>query len=227
MKGKKPGLSIFKTFKTKDGELTGEAIRQRSILVTLATQANPAERTRTAISQRIAEANKVIWKNIYSGIFRDLDEILIPLDLVREEGRLPLKRGPKALQEKGIPYYQLTPSGILVCLSLKEIGERDGILEEFLAKAEPGDEFGDIIVRLAGIAPKFTYSLFEKYVRSYCEGRLAELLPLNCSSFREHTDELVPILREFLGGYSKLPKSEMKKIVDFLEQIQPAGSGKH
>jgi len=38
----------------------------------------------------------VLWKNIYSGIFRDLDEVLLPLGIVEEEGRLPLKRGPKA-----------------------------------------------------------------------------------------------------------------------------------
>ena len=63
--------------------------------------------TRTAIAQDIAEKNNLLWKNIYSGVFRDLDEILIPLDIVREAGRLPLKRGPKALQEKGIPHFNL------------------------------------------------------------------------------------------------------------------------
>ena len=98
----KPRLSIFETFKTKTEELTGEATRQRSIIVCLATQSNPTDRTRTAISQQIAEQNGIAWKNIYSGIFRDLDEVLIPLEIVVEEGRLPLKRGPKALQEKGI-----------------------------------------------------------------------------------------------------------------------------
>ena len=63
--------------------------------------------TRTAIAQDIAEKNNLLWKNIYSGVFRDLDEVLIPLEIVSEAGRLPLKRGPKALQEKGIPYLSL------------------------------------------------------------------------------------------------------------------------
>ena len=56
--------------------------------------------TRTAIAQNIAKKNNLLWKNLYSGVFRDLDEILIPLGIVVEAGRLPLKRGPKALQEK-------------------------------------------------------------------------------------------------------------------------------
>ena len=74
---KLPRLAIFETFKTKTKQLTGEAKRQRSIIVTLATQVNPSERTRTGISQRIAEEHGIVWKNIYSGIFRDLDEILL------------------------------------------------------------------------------------------------------------------------------------------------------
>ena len=114
MKSKPAKLAIFDTFKTKNQQLTGEAIRQRSIITILATQENPIEKTRTSISKNIANKNKIIWKNLYSGVFRDLDEILIPLGLVIEEGRLPLKRGPKALQEKGIPYYKLTKSGLLV-----------------------------------------------------------------------------------------------------------------
>ncbi len=98
-------MAIFDTFKIKNQELTGEANRQRSIIIALATQENPIEKTRTSISKKIASKNQLIWKNLYSGVFRDLDEILIPLGLVEESGRLPLKRGPKALQEKGVPYY--------------------------------------------------------------------------------------------------------------------------
>ena len=91
----KKSLAIFETFKTKRDELTGEALRQRAIITFLAQAEASSEKTRTAISQHIAKTNNVVWKNIYSGIFRDLDEILIPLGIVEEEGRLPLKRGPK------------------------------------------------------------------------------------------------------------------------------------
>ncbi len=45
-------LAIFDTFKTKGNDLTGEANRQRSIITILASNVNPAERTRTGISQR-------------------------------------------------------------------------------------------------------------------------------------------------------------------------------
>ena len=55
-------LAIFETFKTKKEELTGEAVRQRSIIITLATQNNPTDMTRTAIAQKIAQKNNTVWK---------------------------------------------------------------------------------------------------------------------------------------------------------------------
>ena len=126
-------LAIFDTFKTKGDDLTGEANRQRAIIAILANNANAAERTRTGISQVIAKKHGIAWKNIYSGIFHDLNEILLQMEIVEEDGRLPLKRGPKALQEKGIPYYHLTKKGILVAISISEIKNRERLLEDFFS----------------------------------------------------------------------------------------------
>lgn len=218
-KGTKPTLSIFDTFKTKTQELTGEALRQRSIIVALATQVNPAERTRTAISQRIADENGIIWKNIYSGIFRDLDEILIPMNLVKEEGRLPLKRGPKALQEKGIPYYELTTRGLLVSLALDEIIGREKILDDFFEKVESDSQFRQNILKLAQIAPKFTFSLFEKYVKAFCDEKISDLLPIDFKNFQVTSDESMLVLREFLKSFSEQSKNDKEAIIEFLERI--------
>ena len=129
MKSAFPKLSIFETFKTKREQLTGEAIRQRHIICHLAREESSTLMTRTAIAQNIAKKKNILWKNIYSGVFRDLDEILIPLDIVSEAGRLPLKRGPKALQEKGIPHYQLTSKGLLVALSIDEFELKESVLD--------------------------------------------------------------------------------------------------
>ncbi len=212
-----PKLAIFDTFKTKGQELTGEAERQRSIIVTLATKTNPAEKTRTAISQIIAEKQGVVWKNIYSGIFRDLDEVLIPLGFVEEEGRLPLKRGPKALQEKGIPYYHLTKKGLLIALSLKEIGNKKQILSRFFEQASKEEkEFEPTITKLADISPSFTYSILERYVRGYCEGRFEQLLPFDISRLKTLDDEMIATYKEFLEGVIKLSKQEKQEALGFL-----------
>jgi hypothetical protein len=215
MDNKKPRLGIFDTFKTKRQSLTGEAQRQRSIIICLATQNNPAQRTRTAIAQKIAEENGALWKNIYSGIFRDLDEILIPLGMVEEAGRLPLRRGPKALQEKGIPYYSLTEQGLLVALSLDEIIGREKMLDRFLATSGADVDFKEQITALAKFSPRFTYSLFKNYVRAYCEGNVS-LLPLEKDSFIKVSEEMIMIQREFLESYSSMPKTEREKMLEFL-----------
>ena len=207
MKTKFPKLSIFETFKTKTHQLTGEANRQRSIIVHLARENNSALMTRTAMAQNIAEKNGLLWKNIYSGVFRDMDEILIPLDIVTEEGRLPLKRGPKALQEKGIPFYKLTKSGFIVALSINELENKKLVLDNFLSSIDIEEkEFADIIKMLVKVSPKLTHSIFEIYVNAYCNGKLKSLLPFSNSEFYRISKNTFATQKELLEGFQKLSK---------------------
>ena len=221
MKQQFPKLSIFDTFKTKREQLTGEAIRQRYIISHLAREDNSTLMTRTAIAQNIAKKNNTLWKNIYSGAFRDLDEILIPLDIVSEAGRLPLKRGPKALQEKGVPYYQLTSKGLLVALSIDDFDQKDSVLTEFLSKAEIKEKgFADIIKTLATISPKFTYSMFEIYVKAFCEGKLKNLMPFHVSEFQSISSNTFAIQNELFTGFVALPKSKKSDVLKFLSNFR-------
>ena len=215
-----PKLSIFETFKTKREQLTGEAIRQRHIISHLAKEDSSTLTTRTAIAQNIAKKNNLLWKNIYSGVFRDLDEILIPLEIVVEAGRLPLKRGPKALQESGIPYYQLTTKGLLVALSIDDFDQKDSVLDEFLSKAEIKEkEFADVVKTLVKVSPKFTYSMFEVYVRAFCEGKLNSLLPFTVSKFQGISDNSFAIQNELLTGFTTLPKSKKSDVLKFFSKF--------
>ena len=215
-----PKLSIFETFKTKREQLTGEAIRQRHIISHLAKEDSSTLTTRTAIAQNIAKKNNLLWKNIYSGVFRDLDEILIPLEIVVEAGRLPLKRGPKALQESGIPYYQLTTKGLLVALSIDDFDQKDSVLDEFLSKAEIKEkEFANVVKTLVKVSPKFTYSMFEVYVKAFCEGRLNSLLPFTVSKFQGISDNSFAIQNELLTGFTTLPKSKKFDVLKFFSKF--------
>ena len=212
-------LSIFNTFKTK-GELTGEANRQRAIITILASNANPAERTRTGISQRIAKRQGIAWKNIYSGIFRDLDEILIPLEIAEEGGRLPLKRGPKALQEKGIPYYHLTKKGVLVALSISEVKNREKLLEKIFSQSDSKEkEYERIIKSLSETSPNFTYSIFQKYVKAFCDNKIKDLLPFDLSKLKDISDESLIIQKEILEAFLKLSKQDKEEAIRFLNEI--------
>jgi hypothetical protein len=221
MKTKSNGkLAIFDTFKTKNSDLTGEAKRQRSIIMILGSNVNPAERTRTGISQKIAKKQEITWKNIYSGIFRDLDEILLPMGIAEEDGRLPLKRGPKALQEKGIPYYHLTKKGILVGLAINGIENMSSQLKKFFLESDLKEkEFERILTKFIINSPNFTYSIFQKYVKAFCEDKINELLPFDLSKLKDISDENLIIQKEVLVAFLKLTNPEKKEAALFLEKI--------
>ena len=213
-------LAIFDTFKTKENDLTGEAKRQRAIIKILGSNVNPAERTRTGISQKIAKKQEITWKNIYSGIFRDLDEILLPMEIAEEDGRLPLKRGPKALQEKGIPYYHLTKKGVLVGLAINGTENMISQSKEFFSKSDQKEkEFEKILTKFMTTSPTFTYSIFQKYVKAFCENQIEELLPFDLSKLQDILDEDLIIQKEIVLAFGKLPNQEKKEAIAFLEKI--------
>ena len=220
MKSEKIRLAIFDTFKTKRQQITGEATRQRAIIHHLSNSTNSASKTRTAISQSIAEKNKIMWKNIYSGIFRDLDEVLLPLGIVEEEGRLPLKRGPKALQQNGMPFYHLTKKGMIASLAIDNISERKKILRDIVNKADDDEKQAFLIMeKLVKIAPHFGFSIFERYVRAYCDNKLNDLLPFTIENVSKSTDNSAQIQMELLEGFSKLSKIDRDQTINFLKKI--------
>ena len=217
-----PNLSVFRTFKTKDKEFTGEAMRQRGIIIHLAVETLPTRKTRTAIARKLAEQNGTTWQNIYSGIFRDLDEVLLPLKLVEEVGRLPIKRGPKALQEQGVPYYQLTDSGLLVAASVSETDkERIRIMKNFLEKDSntKEEDLKEAIITLLGIAPNFVSSILRRYVESYSEGKIDKLVPFNTEHIKKALDDVLHVQRELLEGFSSLSNPDKEPIINFLKKV--------
>jgi hypothetical protein len=217
-----PKLSVFQTFKTKDREFTGEAMRQRGIIMHLAIESLPTRKTRTAIAHRLAEKNGTTWQNIYSGIFRDLDEILLPLGIVQEAGRLPIKRGPKALQEQGVPYYQLTDGGLLVASSLSEMDkERTRVMTDFFEKNSNSKDkdLKRTILTLLNVAPNFVSSLLRKYVESYSEGKIDSLVPFDSDTIKKALDKSLMIQRELLEGFSSLSMPDREPIINFLKKV--------
>jgi hypothetical protein len=217
-----PSLSVFQTFKTKDKEFTGEAMRQRGIIIHLAAETLPTRKTRTAIAHKLAELNGTTWQNIYSGIFRDLDEILLPLKLVEEAGRLPIKRGPKALQEQGVPYYQLTDSGLLVAASVSETNnERTKIMNKFLEKDSNIREkdLKNAITTLLDIAPNFILLVLRRYVESYSAGKIDKLVPFNTEHIKKAFDNTLNAQRELLEGFSSLSNHDKEPIMNFLKKV--------
>ena len=131
-----------------------------------------------------------------------------------EDGRLPLTRGPKALQETGVPFYKLTIKGLLVALGLNELKDKDTVLQKFLSKSEiKEDYFKESIKILAKISPSFAYSIFEKYIKAYCDGKVKDVIPFSIIDLKKISGQTFNIQKELLEGFTSLSKSDKNTVL--------------
>jgi len=224
LKQDKHNIAIFDTFKTRKDRFTGEAKRQRGIIAHLAIEESPEFRTRTSIAHVIAKKHGILWQNIYSGIFRDLDEALIPAGVIREGGRLPLRRGPRALQLEGVPFYELTETGLLVASSIEEIGkERIKILERYLGSllAKNSTETAIIagLLLLIKTAPRFAFKIVNEYIYAYSSGLIDKITPLDIEKLRTIISEQVGIEKELIEAYIRMENDQREVLETFFSEI--------
>jgi hypothetical protein len=217
LKDDKSNIAIFDTFKTRRNKFTGEAKRQRGIIAHLAIEQSPELRTRTSIAHAIAEQHGILWQNIYSGIFRDLDEVLIPAGVVREGGRLPLRRGPKALQLEGVPFYELTDTGLLVASSIEEVGERRmSLLRSYVETLPTNDALckalKDGLILLIDRSPSFVTKIINEYIYAYSTGVIGSIAPLDSKKLRAVISKEIAVERELVEAFAAF-SGEQKDLV--------------
>lgn len=222
MKNEKSNIAIFDTFKTRNDKFTGEARRQRGIIIHLAIEKSAELRTRTSIAHAIAKNNGILWQNIYSGIFRDLDEVLIPSGVVIEEGRLPLRRGPKALQLEGVPFYELTETGILVASSIEELGDyRMKLLESYINSLNVNTTEELImkngLILLLKVTPQFASKIISEYVYAYSTGIIDTATPIDITRMRPVIGDQILIEKELIEAYSIITNEQQELMRNFFK----------
>ena len=122
-----------------------------------------------------------------------------------------------------MPYYRLTKRGLLVALSISDTGDRDLMMNEFFAGEYYDTEevpIQEMITKLQKTAPKFTFSLFEKYTKAYCDGKMSDLLPFNLENLQKVSDSSSHIQMELLEGFVNMSNSERNDTIDFLKKIE-------
>ncbi|MGB8159328.1 MAG: hypothetical protein WCE93_04205 [Nitrososphaeraceae archaeon] len=222
MRNEKSNIAIFDTFKTRNDKFTGEARRQRGIIIHLAIEKSAELRTRTSIAHAIAKNNGILWQNIYSGIFRDLDEVLIPSGVVVEEGRLPLRRGPKALQLEGVPFYELTETGILVASSIEELGDyRMKLLESYISSLNVNTAEELImkngLILLLKVTPHFASKIISEYVYAYSTGIIDTATPIDIKRMRPVIGDQILIEKELIEAYSIITNEQQELMRNFFK----------
>ena len=217
-------IAIFDTFKTRKEEFTGEAKRQRGIIAHLATEQSPELRTRTSIAHAIAKKQSILWQNIYSGIFRDLDEVLIPAGIVKEGGRLPLRRGPRALQLEGVPFYELSEAGLLVASSIEELAnDRMRMLKSYIMSVPVKDQNDKVIHEaislLIRLAPSFISKLIREYVYAYSIGLIDSITPINTKKLQSVVSKQIIVERELIEAFIVLQSDQKELVRNFFKLI--------
>jgi hypothetical protein len=224
LKTQRGNIAIFDTFKTRKDKFTGEAKRQRGIIAHLATEQSPELRTRTSIAHAIAKKHDILWQNIYSGIFKDLEEILIPLGIVRIGGRLPLRRGPRALQLEGVPFYELTEAGLLVASCIDELGaNRMKLLESYILSIPTGDPSQKVmctgILLLIRMTPCFVSKIISEYIYAYSRGLIENLTPIDVKKLRYVISKQITIERELVEAFDMLQEDQKETVRNFFKII--------
>ena len=100
------------------------------------------------------------------------------------------------------------------------ISERRKILKDIVVKADDDERQAfQIMEKLVKIAPHFGFSIFERYVKAYCENKLDDLLPFTVENLSKSTDSSSQLQMELLEGFSKLSKIDRDQTIDFLKKI--------
>lgn len=223
MKGEKHNIAIFNTFKTRRNKFTGEAKRQRGILAHLAMEQSPELRTRTSIAHFIAKKHGILWQNIYSGIFKDLDEVLIPSGVVKEGGRLPLRRGPRALQLEGVPFYELTEAGLVVASTIEEIDDRLRLLKSYITSMSYTNKDESMMLNglllLVDIAPSFMSKIINEYIYAYTTGLIQSITPIDMKKFRNAVSNKISVERELVEAFANSHPEEQVVIRNFFNVV--------
>jgi hypothetical protein len=224
LKDEKSTIAIFDTFKTRKNKFTGEAKRQRGIIAHLATEQSPELRTRTSIAHAIAKQHGILWQNIYSGIFRDLDEVLIPAGVVKEGGRLPLRRGPKALQLEGVPFYELTDAGMLVASSVEELGDkRMKLLQSYISSLPAGDSgsrtMKEGMLFLIAAAPSFVSKIISEYIYAYSTGAIDSIAPLDAKKLKSVIAKQITVEKELVEAFIGMQPDNKDLVRNFFKVL--------
>lgn len=223
-------IAIFDTFKTHQAKSTRESKRQRGIIAHIALEKDPSGKTRTSIAHILAKKYGIAWQNIYSAIFKDLDEVLIPAKVVKEGGRLPIKRGPRALQIEGIPYYELTNTGLIIASTIEETGDiryRMKLLELYIINsnlqnsnhARNNSVINEGILLLSRYAPSFILKIINEYIIAYNRGEIERLDTLDLENFKRVISKQITIEKELVEACMVLSNDKREVLRNFIDKI--------
>ena len=205
-------ISLFETFKITN-KPTGKAKRQRKILKIIGTTQVPDHKTKVEIARKISLDQKQSWKNSYSGVYEDIEKILLPQKIIEEQGRIPLKRGPRLLQSEGTGYYRLTKIGTLLLFGIDSSGVKIDF-RDFTDQQELGEDLN----LLNKISPNLCFLLVEKYIQDTCDNE-QDIIPITFEKISKISKYSLNCNLKFIKSILSYDKDSQVELLGVLSRI--------
>jgi hypothetical protein len=125
---------------------------------------------------------------------------------------------------EGIPFYELTETGILVASSIEDLGNsRMKIIETYFTNINDSASVNDVlkksILLLLQTIPSFVIKIVDAYIYAYSTNKIDNIHPVTLDKLRAVLKDQISIEREFIETYDALFQNQKTLLKDFIRII--------
>jgi hypothetical protein len=135
-----------------------------------------------------------------------------------------LRRGPKALQLEGVPFYELTDTGILVASSIEELSDnRMHLLRSYISSLSASDSDSKIMKEsmlfLILVAPSFVSKIINEYIYAYSTGTIDSIAPLDIKKLRSVISKQIIVEKELIEAVITMQQDQRELVTNFFKVL--------
>jgi hypothetical protein len=123
---------------------------------------------------------------------------------------------------EGIPFYELTETGVLVASSIEELGDsRMKIIKDYFNNID-GSTSGDDLLKktvllLLQTIPSFLIKIINAYIHDYSTDKIDNIHPVTLEKLRTVLKDQISIERELIETYDALFEDQKLLLKDFIK----------
>jgi hypothetical protein len=125
---------------------------------------------------------------------------------------------------EGVPFYELSETGLLVASSIEEVGpSRTKMLESYIRSLPSGTPDHEImregILLLIRFFPSFACKIINEYVRAFTLGLIEGVTPMDISKLRSVISAQIGLEKELIESFDRLQSDQKQTISRFINLI--------
>ena len=130
----------------------------------------------------------------------------------------------KALQLEGVPFYELTETGMLVASAIEELGDkRMKMLQSCISALPAGDASSrtmkDGMLFLIDAAPTFVSKIINEYIYAYSTGAIDAIAPLDAKKLRSVIAKEIVVEKELVEAFIAMQQDHKDLVKSFFKVL--------